>query len=317
MKLLCSDLDRTLLPNGDHAESPLARPILWQLLRTYAVLLAYVSGRDLYRVEQAIHDYDLPLPNVIVADVGTSVYLRQDGQWKKSDQWESVIAADWKGLDTEAVKALLHEVTDLQHQEADRQASFKRSYYLSDSIDQVQLRNSVEQRLRADGIKASLVFSNDPQRNLGLLDILPARASKRDAVNFIKSLLRLEGKDVLFAGDSGNDVSAIAGPTPGVLVANASGHTRASVRDAMLANGTHGTTFFARGDVAVESAEPLNGNYAAGIVEGLMHFRPDYRHHLGDLDWLELAQSVTTVSREPLIYPIARSVIADRAGFQE
>lgn len=300
MKLLCTDLDRTLLPNGDQRESPLARPILWQLMRTYTMLLAYVSGRDLSRVLQAIEDYDLPTPDVIVADVGTTVYLRQEGEWTACKQWESAIAEDWRGLDTEAVKTRLLEIADLQHQEPDRQASFKRSYYLPENIDQEHLRESVEQRLHADGIRASLVFSDDPQRNVGLLDVLPARATKRDAVNYVKRLLKLDGEQVLYAGDSGNDVSAIAGPTPGVLVANADATTQSKVRRHVDVHGTQRSTCFARGGVPVELSEPLNGNYAAGIVEGLIHFRPGYRTHLEDPDWLEVARSSPADRRQAM-----------------
>lgn len=298
MKLLCSDLDRTLLPNGNQQESALARPILWQLLRTYRMSLAYVSGRDLSRVLLAIEEYSLPIPDVIVADVGTSVYLYREGQWIKSKQWESVIAKDWLGMDTEAVKNRLLEIVDLQHQEPDRQSSFKRSYYLPRNVDQGQLRTCVEQRLHADGIRASLVFSDDPQRNLGLLDVLPARATKRDAVNYVKTLLQLDCNDVLYAGDSGNDVSAIGGPAPGVLVANADETTRRNVLQQIESEGTQRSTYFARGGVAVEACQPLNGNYAAGIVEGLIHFRPDYRRHLDDLGWLDMARNLPAGGQE-------------------
>lgn len=43
--LLCSDLDRTLLPNGEQPESPEARLLLNKLARRPELTLAYVSGQ--------------------------------------------------------------------------------------------------------------------------------------------------------------------------------------------------------------------------------------------------------------------------------
>ncbi|HKJ77267.1 MAG TPA: HAD family hydrolase, partial [Gammaproteobacteria bacterium] len=58
--LLCTDLDRTVLPNGFQEESPQARPLLRTLARRPEVTLAYVSGRDLSLLQDAIRDYGLP-----------------------------------------------------------------------------------------------------------------------------------------------------------------------------------------------------------------------------------------------------------------
>ena len=44
--MLCSDLDRTLLPNGPQEESPEARPLLRRLAQRPDLVLAYVSGRN-------------------------------------------------------------------------------------------------------------------------------------------------------------------------------------------------------------------------------------------------------------------------------
>jgi hydroxymethylpyrimidine pyrophosphatase-like HAD family hydrolase len=64
--LVCTDLDRTLLPNGPQAESPGARERFARLVAQPWVTLAYVSGRHRALVEQAICDYHLPLPDFVV-----------------------------------------------------------------------------------------------------------------------------------------------------------------------------------------------------------------------------------------------------------
>jgi hypothetical protein len=44
--LLCSDMDRTILPNGDQEESPGVRAVFRLLVERPEIQLAYVSGRD-------------------------------------------------------------------------------------------------------------------------------------------------------------------------------------------------------------------------------------------------------------------------------
>ncbi|GAB1234429.1 hypothetical protein UT5_08230 [Ferrigenium sp. UT5] len=72
--LLCSDLDRTLIPNGVQPESPGARNIFRRLVARDDVQLAYVSGRHRELIAQAIAEYDLPEPDFVIADVGTTLY---------------------------------------------------------------------------------------------------------------------------------------------------------------------------------------------------------------------------------------------------
>ena len=52
--LLCSDLDRTLLPNGQQPESPGARERFTRFVPRPEVNLVYVTGRHRQLVEQAI-----------------------------------------------------------------------------------------------------------------------------------------------------------------------------------------------------------------------------------------------------------------------
>ncbi|MFK7859871.1 MAG: HAD-IIB family hydrolase [Granulosicoccus sp.] len=288
MKLVCTDMDRTLLPNGEQPESPHARPILWHLLSTHTFALAYVSGRDLARVLDAIEEYDLRMPDVIVADVGTSLYTRDGDSWTPSAEWESRVLKDWNGRDSCGVEAILQDINGLHNQEEDRQSLYKRSYYYSESADESRLVDSVRASLDDNGITASVVTSHDPIKKLGLLDVLPESATKREAVSYLQTSFGLANEEIMFAGDSGNDVSALCAEQPGVLVANADTPTREAVQNALKAS--HSTnTYFARGSLSVAGFDSLNGNYSAGIIEGLIHFRPQWGKHLKDTDWLRAA----------------------------
>jgi sucrose-6F-phosphate phosphohydrolase len=289
-RLLCTDLDRTLLPNGEQPESPLARPILWQLLRHHDVSLAYVSGRDLQRVQAAIDDYELPIPDVIVADVGTSVYVRGTDGWQLDGSWQALIGDSWNNLDSDGIRSILTSFDDLQNQEADRQTRYKRSYYLSLQTDASTLTGQLDERLRAHGVQAALVFSEDPLKGVRLLDVLPQLATKKQAITHVGKLLGIDPSSILFSGDSGNDVTALASELPSVTVRNADADTRRAVQDLAATNGTLANTYQAEGGVSVAGGRILNGHYAAGIVEGLLHFNERWADDLMRPDWVQAAQ---------------------------
>ena len=288
MKLLCTDMDRTLLPNGEQAESEHARPILWHILKMHQMKLAYVTGRDLTLVLDAIAEYSLPLPDVIIGDVGSSIYMHTEAGWQKSEDWEQTIAQQWGG-DSAYIHELLADINELQVQESDRQKTFKRSYYFDTTVDESWLQQQVEARLTSNGVSAALVFSHDPERQCMLLDVLPHSATKREAVAYVQSMYKLAEQDVLFSGDSGNDVSAICAAHPAVLVANADDDTRRKVIIENEKASIPDTTYLASGGLEVAGQDALNGNYAAGIIEGLVHFRPEWRRHLSDLAWVDAA----------------------------
>ena len=67
--LLCTDLDRTLIPNGLPPESPNARELFCKVAAAPFVSLAYVSGRDLGLLQKAIAEYNLPTPDFMIGDV--------------------------------------------------------------------------------------------------------------------------------------------------------------------------------------------------------------------------------------------------------
>lgn len=130
----------------------------------------------------------------------------------------------------------------------------------------------------------------------GLPDVLPRSATKREAVAYPGAWQKLDMNDVLFAGDGGNDVTALVAEHPGVLVANADSETRASVRKQAAATSVQLTVYLADGALQVTGHESLNGNYAAGIIDGLLHFRPSWRACLRDDDWLRSALSRSALS---------------------
>lgn len=263
--LLCTDLDRTLIPNGDALESAGARALFHRLACRPEVRLVYVSGRDQNLIEQAINEYDLPVPDDVIADVGATICDIKNGLWNRSQAWDDEIEPDWKNLRPADLQEALADLNALQLQGPEKQGRFKLSYYTPVTWNKPAARASVEMRLKALKVKANLIWSIDDAKGVGLLDILPASANKRHAIEFLAARFGFALRDMLFAGDSGNDLDVLTSPVPSVLVANASDEVR---RDAL---GLDGDLYLAQGGYL-----GMNGNYSAGILEGLIHYHPRY-----------------------------------------
>ena len=96
--LICSDLDRTIIPNGYQEESAHARAVFRQLAEHSNISLAYVSGRDKKLILDAIEEFYLPMPDYAIGNVGTTLYRVINGNWQLSDDWIDEIGQDWKSL---------------------------------------------------------------------------------------------------------------------------------------------------------------------------------------------------------------------------
>ena len=267
--LLCTDLDRTLLPNGAQPESPQARRRFARFVGHPAVTLAYVSGRHLALVQAAMSDFAIPAPDFAITDVGTKIYSR-DGGWRVWPDWETEIGPDWAGYDHAALEALFADLKDLRPQEDEKQNTHKLSYYLPLQADQDALDRIMRARLDKRGVRASLVWSIDEPAGVGLLDVLPARATKLHAIELLRERLGIPLERTLFAGDSGNDLPVMASEVPSVLVANASDEVRETAVAQAQAGGHGQALYLAEGGLL-----GMNGNYSAGILEGVVHYRPE------------------------------------------
>jgi sucrose-6F-phosphate phosphohydrolase len=274
--LLCTDLDRTLIPNGDEPESPGARALFARLVARDDVTLAYVSGRHLALIEEAIASWTLPAPDFAVADVGATIHVRERGEWRRARAWDDLIGRDWQGASGDRIHELLLDLPSLKRQPPERQSVHKLSYFHPGTARPEGLLTAVRSRLVAAGFRSNVIWSVDVAAGTGLIDILPRGANKRRAVAYLAERGVFATDEVVFAGDSGNDLDVLLSPFPAVLVANAEDEMRRRTRQAAPADSIH----FARG-----GRFGMNGNYAAGILEGVAHFVPG----LGV--WLERIQA--------------------------
>ena len=274
--LLCTDLDRTLLPNGPQPESLSARNKFRQLARRDEVMLVYVSGRDQTLVQQAIKNYQLPAPDFVIADVGSSIYEVVDGSWKFMQKWDDEISQDWNGKTNKDLQLCLSGIKDIRLQEYAKQKVHKLSYYVPLYIKHESMSDLIQASLEVENVQANLVWSIDAASNIGLLDILPASANKKHAIEFLMQEYNFNFDETVFAGDSGNDIAVIASSIHSVLVANASEKVKADAIQKVIANNEVDTLYIAKGDYY-----GMNGNYSAGIIEGVAHYIPEIESWIG------------------------------------
>jgi HAD superfamily hydrolase (TIGR01484 family) len=275
--LLSTDLDRTLLPNGPQPESPGCREQFARLVSRPEVSLVYVTGRHRELIEKSIRQYRLPLPDYVVADVGTTIYrLDADQQWQILQDWQQQIAKDWGGKSRAQIKGLLDGVEYLRMQEHAKQGAFKLSYYVPVYVDQYRLMQEIQSRLQPQGINARLVWSVDELLEIGLLDVLPERASKYHALRALIQAIGHDQDTTVFCGDSGNDLEVLVSPLPAVLVANSMPAVREEAIELARAAGNADQLYICKGGF-----QGMNGNYSAGMLEGIAHYYPDI------IDWLK------------------------------
>jgi HAD superfamily hydrolase (TIGR01484 family) len=267
--LICTDLDRTLLPNGNAPESAPARVLFAALAARPEVLLAYVSGRHKALVEQAIAEYELPRPDFVIGDVGTSIYAITAEDWQEWPQWIAAIAPDWAGREHADMRRMFEHLADLRLQESAKQNRFKLSYYVPIEADLPRLMAAMRGLLGEQGIRADLIYSVDETGPIGLLDVLPASATKVHAIEFLMRELGFGIENTVFAGDSGNDLPVLISPIRSVLVANASADVRREVQALAALRSTGSALYLAKGGFM-----GMNGNYSAGILEGVAHYLP-------------------------------------------
>lgn len=269
--LLCSDLDRTLLPNGPQPESPGARALFRDLAARPDLTLTYVTGRHRELVVAAIKDYQLPWPDYVISDVGTIIHtVGNPPQWRIWEDWRNKLLAGWHGVSRAVMWEALLALPDLTAQEEDKQSALKLSFYAPADQSPEEARGRVETTLATLGVMASIVWSVDETTGTGLLDVLPPEACKLHALHHLRQALDFDLTSTLFAGDSGNDLPVLTSTIPAVLPANATEEMRGQAVTLARDLGNAEWLYLARG------IGEFNGNYAAGILEGLAHFHPDF-----------------------------------------
>ena len=197
-----------------------------------------------------------------------SVIVRR-GEWQHDRDWDTLLGREWYQVNN-SLAGLLLDLPGLEMQEEEKQTRFKLSYYVDGDVDRQRLARSINSILARQGIRASLIWSHDEVADQELLDILPAGADKYQALQFLRRQLGYRLDEMLFSGDSGNDLEVLTSEIPAVLVANARLEVAEKARMMAAVAGNGASLYLARGGF-----RGMNGCYSAGILEGAAHYYPE------------------------------------------
>jgi len=264
MKILATDLDRTLLPNGSWEADDEAIDLFNELTEKQDVLVVYVTGRNLALTESAIQEYGVRYPHVLCGDVGTSIRKYENDGWKLDAGWINHVRQASRRWDSAAIRDAVSGIRGMREQEQEHLNQFKQSYYVEHEICDTVLKQ-VDERVKGRFDEA-IIYSFDSQNGKGLLDFLPASATKQTALEYVAAAFGAAKQDVVFCGDSGNDIFPLTAGFRGVLVRNADKQLVENVHKALKENpGLN--AYFAKGGFM-----GLNGYYTSGVIEGACYY---------------------------------------------
>ncbi|MDX2486968.1 MAG: HAD-IIB family hydrolase, partial [Gammaproteobacteria bacterium] len=235
-----------------------------KLTEKHDVLVVYVTGRNLNLAENAIREYGIRYPHVLIGDVGTSIRKYEQGDWKPDSGWDAHVKQSSPRWNAEAIRSVVAGMDGLTEQEREHCCPFKQSYYVDHDRNEAILK-AVDERVKGKYDEV-IVYSFDSQSGKGLLDFLPNSATKQTALEYIANEFGANKADVVFCGDSGNDVFPLTAGFSGVLVRNADEQLVAKVKQVSEAN-PELKVYFAKG-----SFKGLNGYYTSGVIEGAYHY---------------------------------------------
>lgn len=266
MKLLITDLDLTLIPNGI-VEYDNALPLFSQIVSKYRIKLAYAGGRTFESILESIKQYNLPKPEFIIAQLGTKIFRKWRGKYSEDVYWDKYIRKNTLSWDIEKFKAELKDVVGLRLQENIQQNKFKLSYYLDDPHKHKKSFSKVNNIIKELCKDASIIMTVLPTSDFGYIDIIPRLANKFEAAEHIIKRLKIKDKDILFAGDSENDMIFLSSRYNAIIVKNASRKIKKDAYNLKYTKNQCTNLYVAKG------LNKLNGNYVSGIIEGMIHFK--------------------------------------------
>lgn len=239
IRLFSTDLDGTLLGNP---ESTQRFKQTWEKLPPETrPLLVFNSGRTVKDTRGLIDARKLPEPDFIIGGVGTQLH-----DPKQRPELADFGAQFGEGWDLAKVEEIVGATPGIELQPPEFLHPYKSSWYWH-RADREKV-DALRRRLADAGLQVSVVYSS-----LRDLDVLPARATKGNALRWLCERLGIPLEQVLVAGDTGNDSSMFLVPgVKGIVVENA----QPELFEAVVKLPAFVTTLI----------------MADGVLEGLAHF---------------------------------------------
>lgn len=233
--MLVSDLDGTLVGEGDHADQ-LTRQFGAYWENNAALVgskLVYNTGRSLGQFIGLLEEKKgiLPVPDAIITAVGTKIFLLDPEtgtratatgtSWKEDKVWAQMLDEYW---DLESARKAATEAISLAAPETahwlDDGSEHPHRVALSVRADQVtKVIEILENRMKSCGLKAKIIKSG--QGDWRYIDCLSHGAGKLAALEYMRVLFGISKSRCIAAGDSGNDILMLGGANPAIVVGNA------------------------------------------------------------------------------------------------
>lgn len=202
--VLATDLDGTFLGGS---EASRVRLYDWIDENRGQVGLIFVTGRDPGFIRNLTRKGDVPRPDYVVGDVGTTIAsVGSDHLLTPIEELETEISAAW-GDAGSRVQAALHRISGLRLQST----GFR--YRVSYDMDPDRFDSAALDIVAEMGLDALLSDNR-------FLDVLPKGVSKGPSLLRLLTYLGVPNERCLVAGDTLNDLSMLSLGLPSVAVGN-------------------------------------------------------------------------------------------------
>jgi sucrose-phosphate synthase len=203
-RAIFTDLDQNLIGN------PAALRRFVEVMRENrkCVTFGIATGRRIDSALALIKKQGIPAPDVLISSLGTRIHYGQ--ALTEDDYWANHIDHHWN---PQQVRRALAELPGLKPQPKNQQTSFKLSYYYDPQ--KAPPPDEIIKMIRQHELTANVVNSFGQ-----FLDIVPARASKGQALRYVSQRLDIPLEHILTVGGSGADEDMMRGNTLAVVVAN-------------------------------------------------------------------------------------------------
>ncbi|MDM8548377.1 HAD-IIB family hydrolase [Candidatus Venteria ishoeyi] len=236
-RAIFTDLDQNLIGNPPALDKFIA------VIRENRKCVSFgiATGRRFDSALAIMTKHRIPRPDVLISDLGTRIHYGQN--LTEDDFWADHIDHDWV---PRRIKKLLSALPGLTRQIKSEQTPFKISYYYS--VDKAPSLDEIITMIRQKEITANVSLSFGQ-----FLDIIPARASKGQALRYVAQRLEIPLEHILVAGGSGADEDMMRGNTLAVVVENRHHEELSQLDD-------------------VDRIYFAGQSHASGIMEALAHY---------------------------------------------
>ncbi len=203
-RAIFSDLDQSLLGDADALKKYLHMLQLHRRQLTFGI----ATGRRLDSALAVMKKHGIPSPDVLITGLGTRIHYGKS--LAEDDYWADHIDHHWN---RGKIQRVLADLPGMEPQPKPMQSPLKISYYYQP--DKGPGIDELIALLHQHEITANVICSFGQY-----IDIIPARASKGQALRYFALRMDIPMEQVLVAGGSGADEDMMRGNTLAVVVAN-------------------------------------------------------------------------------------------------